>query len=93
MATFAQKLDHLSFDVFLRASEAMEQDLASSKNRNGIVQKYARLISPAAWASDWGNELDAQYRPHMLGARAIEIDMRDRIVEFTNANGLQLPAL
>lgn len=88
-----QAMDRLIFDVMLRASDAMDGELEATRNRNGMIQKYARTISPAAWAGDLGQETDAEHRPYMCGVRAIELDMIQRLRAFADAHRLQLPNL
>ena len=84
-------IDRALFSAWLRLNEAMAEDLDEAKNKNGILQKYSRLISPGAWADDWGVASDATWRPFFLGYRAIELEMKEKLINFAARHCLAIP--
>lgn len=67
------------FRVCMDMAEKFDEEIAAAKNRTGIALKYAHFISPKAWAGDWSDEDQGEALAWWMGARAFEIEVRDKL--------------
>jgi len=83
-------LGRIYFDVCMRAACEFDADMARNKN---LAKKYIHLVSPLVWGKDEKEETSPD-KAWWLGARAFEIEIRDKLIAMQERGelpGIKLP--
>lgn len=77
------------FTALMKVSERMDAEIEAAKNKVGTATKYAFYISPKAWAGDWNSSDTGDAHAWFMGARAFEIEMRDKLISMFDKGSLK----
>lgn len=90
MYSFSQ-LGRIYFGVMQKKADELDSHISSGVKSHGLFNKYLQFVSPRAWHGEWDIQEAGDQLAWWCGVRAIEIEMRDKLINLSQKFGFALP--